>query len=121
MHKGLLAVLPPGPLTNDSPKLIGSSLVHLVYPSLVDKYQEDDVISEDREAMEGRHLDDEGKQIINNLHKTDIFSKDVNARPSVMAEHLCHIFLMARGFSHTFAGKQAMLCQDWGIAREGIS
>ena len=47
------------------PKLIGSFLVHPVGVSLVDVNQEYQVVSENTEAMQPGHLDDKGKQVIN--------------------------------------------------------
>ncbi len=47
------------------PKLIGPFLVHPIGVSLVDVDQEHQVVSEDTEAMQPGHLDDKGKQVIN--------------------------------------------------------
>ena len=47
-----------------SPKLIGSFLVDPVSVTLVDVDQEDQVIPEHAEAVQPGHLDDKGKQVI---------------------------------------------------------
>ncbi len=47
------------------PKLIGSFLVYPVGVSLIDVHQEHQVVSKDTEAVQPWHLDDKGKQVIN--------------------------------------------------------
>ena len=49
----------------DLPKLVGSPLVNPVSVALVNVDQEHQVISEHAEAVEPWHLDDKGKEVIN--------------------------------------------------------